>query len=191
MAADIPTIEPAELRAGDTWKWTKSLADYPASTPWTLKYRFKSAAGGFEITASASGDDFSVNHAASSTAAYAAGTYDWVAWVEGGASEKYTVGTGVVEVLPDLRTGTATAALDVRSHARKVLDAIEAWIEGRDLGVAEYEINVGGNSRRLKNIPMSDLIKLRNRYKAEVAAEDAARKLAAGIATGRKTQFRL
>lgn len=191
MAADIPTIEPAELRAGDTWKWTKSLADYPASTPWTLKYRFKNAAGGFEITASASGDDFSVTVGAATTTAYVAGTYDWVSWVEGGSSEKYTIGTGVAEVLPDLRTGTATAALDVRSHARKVLDAIEAWIEGRDIGVAEYEINVAGNSRRLKNIPMADLIKLRNRYKAEVAAEDAARKLAAGIATGRKIQFRL
>lgn len=187
MAADIPTTEPAALRAGDTWKWTKSLADYPASFPWTLKYRFKNAAGGFEITAVASGDDHAVTVPAATSAAYAAGTYDWVAWVEGGSSEKYTVGEGVAEILPDLRTGTATAALDARTHARKVLDAVETWLESRDPAVAEYEIA----GRRMKYIPLGELVKLRNRYKAEVEAEDAARKLAAGLATGRKIQFRL
>ena len=50
MAVDIPENEPDTLRAGDTWKWTRTLADYPASA-WTLKYRFKSAAGGFELEA--------------------------------------------------------------------------------------------------------------------------------------------
>jgi len=45
MAATIPSDEPARLRAGDTWKWTRTLGDYPAGT-WTLKYRFKNAAGG-------------------------------------------------------------------------------------------------------------------------------------------------
>ena len=72
MAADIPTSEPAELRAGDTWKWTKTLADYPASA-WTLKYRFKNAAGGFEIIAATAGSDYAITVAASTTTAYAAG----------------------------------------------------------------------------------------------------------------------
>jgi hypothetical protein len=118
MAADIPTNEPAELRAGDTWAWTKTLADYPASTPWTLKYRFKNAAGGFEITATASGDGYAVSVAAATTAGYAAGAYSWMAWVEGGASEKYTVDVGTVTINPDYRSGTATAAFDDLSHAR-------------------------------------------------------------------------
>jgi hypothetical protein len=34
VAADIPTTEPSELRVGDTWKWTRILADYPASFDW-------------------------------------------------------------------------------------------------------------------------------------------------------------
>ncbi len=187
MAADIPTTEPATLRAGDTWKWTKTLADYPASTPWTLKYRLKNAAGGIEITASASGDDYSVTVAAATTAAYVAGTYEWVAWVEGGTAEKYTVATGSIELLADLRTGTATAALDVRSHAQKMVDAIEAWLEGHDPAVAEYEIS----GRRMKYIPTAELIKLRQRYLLEVANEKARANLAAGLGGGRKIQFRL
>ena len=186
MAADIPTIEPSSLRSGDTWTWTKTLDDYPA-TAWTLKYRFKSAAGGFEIVATASGSDHAATVAAATSAGYAAGTYTWVAWVEGGTAEKYTVGQGSTEILPDYRNGLATVALDDRSHAAKTLAAIEAWIEGRDQGVAEYEIA----GRRMKYIPIGDLLKLRQRYQAEVAAETSRAAIAAGLGTGRKIQFRL
>lgn len=185
MAADIPTTEPVQLRAGDTWKWTKTLEDYPASV-WALVYQFKSAAGGFEVAASASGDDHAVTVDAATSAAVAAGQYAWMAWVESG-DEKYTVGSGTVQVLPDYRSGTATDALDDRSHARKMLDSIEAWLESRDPAVAEYEIA----GRRMKYTPIAELIKLRNRYANELAAEAAAQKLAAGIATGRRIQFRL
>ena len=188
MAADIPTSEPAELRTGDTWKWTKSLADYPASESWTLKYRFKNAAGGFEITASAAGDDYSVTVAAATTAGYAAGAYSWMAWVEGGTSEKYTVDTGTCTINPDYRSGTATAAFDDRTHARVVLDAIEAVLESRASKDQEaYEIA----GRSLKRTPIADLLKLRQHYKAEVASQVAAEAIANGLGTGRRIQFRI
>jgi hypothetical protein len=186
VAVDIPENEPDTLRAGDTWKWTRTLADYPASA-WSLKYRFKSAAGGFEITATASGDSYAITVAASTSAAYASGLYTWIAWVEGGTSEKYTVDSGHLTVNPDYRTGTATTALDDRSHARKTLAAIETWIESRNPGVAEYEIA----GRRMKYIPITDLLKMRAHYKAEVAAEDAAEAIRNGTGTGRRIQFRI
>ena len=187
MAADIPTSEPGELRAGDTWKWTKTLADYPASTPWTLKYRFKNAAGGFEITASASGNDYAVSVVAATTAPYAAGTYSWIAWVEGGTSEKYTVDTGVCTINPDYRAGTATAALDDRTHARIVLDAIEAVIAGRATKDQErYKIG----ERELWRTPIPSLLKLRQHYLAEVKAQQAAEAIKNGLQTGRRIQFR-
>lgn len=187
MAADIPTIEPSEVRAGDTWKWTKSLPDYPASA-WTLKYRFKNATTGFEITASASGDAYSVTVAAATTAAYASGSYSWIAWVEGGTSEKYTVDTGVCTVDPDYRSGTASVALDDRSHARKVMDSIEAVIEGRASKDQErYQIA----GRELIRTPIPILLKLRQHYKAEVDGQAAAEAIANGLATGRRIQFRL
>ena len=188
MAADIPTIEPTAARAGDTWKWTKTLADYPASGGWTLKYRFKHpTAAGFEIVASASGDDHAVSVTAATTAGYASGTFSWIAWVEGGSSEKYTVDTGVLAVNPDYRSGTATGLLDDRTHARKTLAAIESWIESKNPGVAEYEIA----GRRMKYIPLTDLLKLRQTYKNEVAAEDARAAIADGLGTPRRIQFRL
>lgn len=175
MAATIPSDEPARLRAGDTWKWTRSLADYPAGT-WTLKYRFKNAAGGFEITATASGTDHAVTVAAATTGTYTSGSYQWIAWVESG-SEKYTVDEGTLQVDPDYRGGTASAALDDRSHARKTLTALESWIESHDPAVAEYEIA----GRRMKYIPIKDLLMLLERYRGEVAREDDAARLAAGL----------
>lgn len=182
--ADIPTNEPTSARAGDTWKWTRTLADYPAGA-WTLKYRFKNATGYFEIVAGTSGTDHLVSVAAATTANYTAGSYTWMAWVEGGSSEKYTVDTGTLTVDPDYRSGTA--AYDGRSHARKMLDAIEAWLEARDPAVAEYEIA----GRRMKFIPIGELVKLRNRYGFEVRNEEAAAAIAKGEGLGRKIQFRV
>lgn len=181
---DIPANEPSSLRAGDTWKWTRTLADYPAGT-WTLKYSFKNATSYFEIVAGTSGTDHSVSVAAATTAAYVAGSYTWMAWVEGGTSEKYTVDTGTLEVDPDYRA--STAAYDGRSHARKMLDAIEAWLEARAPAVAEYEVA----GRRMKYIPIAELVKLRNRYGLEVRNEDAAAAIAKGEGLGRKIQFRV
>jgi hypothetical protein len=185
---DIPSNEPASLRIGDTWKWTRHFDDYPAAS-WTLKYRFKHAtlATGFEIVASTSGSDYAVTVTAATTGGYTAGKYTWIAWVEGGSSEKYTVDTGSTTLTPDYRAGTVTTALDDRSHPRKMLDAIEAWLESRDVAVAEYEIA----GRRMKYIPIADLIKLRSRYQNELAAADNAEKLAKGEGFGRKIQFRI
>ncbi len=183
---DIPDNEPASLRVGDTWRWTRTLADYPAGT-WALKYRFKNASGGFEVVATASGTDHDITVAATTTAGYTAGDYSWASWVEGGSSEVYTVETGKITLLPSYRAGVATAALDDRTHAQKALAAIEAWIESRDPGVAEYEIA----GRRMKYWSAADLIKWRQKYKAEVDAEINAVKLANGEGIGRKIQFRI
>lgn len=182
--ADIPAYEPAELRAGDTWTWTRSLAAYPAGT-WTLKYRFKSAAGGFEIVAAASGTDHLVSVAAATTAPYVAGDYTWIAWVESGA-EKFTVAQGSATVLPDYRAGLADVALDDRSHAQKMLDKIDAWLETRDPAVAEYEIA----GRRMKYIPITELIKLQDRYRADLSREKNAARLAAGLGSKSKLLVR-
>ena len=44
------------------------------------------------------------------------------------------------QVAEDLKRWFKLLALDDRNHARKMLDAIEAWLETRDIAVAEYEI---------------------------------------------------
>ena len=186
---DIPSNEPLELRAGDTWKWnrTDKVSDYP-SPAWTLKYRFKNQAGGFEITATADGSGgFSVSVDKTTTGAIAAGVYQWQAEVDNG-TERYTLERGgYLTVVADFFSGTAGAAFDSRTHARKVLESIEAVIEGR-ASKDQEEYQIAG--RMLKRTPIPDLLKLRQTYQAEVAGQEAAAKLADGLGGARKVQVR-
>ena len=180
--ADIPNIEPSSANAGDTWRWTRTLAGYPASAGWALSYTLINAAAKITINATASGADHAVTVAAGTTAAYAAGTYDWRARVSR-SGEVYTVGEGRLTV----RNAYAAATFDARSHARKTLDAIEAVIENRaSSAVAEYQIA----GRQLKNIPVSDLLSLRDKYRAEVKREEAATAVAAGLPDSRRVYVR-
>lgn len=78
-----------------------------------------------------------------------------------------TVATGTVIVLPDPVTA------DTRSHAEKVLEAIEALIEGRATkDVSSYSIA----GRSLTRLTPDELVKWRSFYKNEVAIQRAAGK---------------
>lgn len=185
MSTSIPTSEPQTLRAGDTWKWRREdLAAYPAGT-WVLKYRFKNAAGGFEVTASADGLNHSVTVAASTTAAYAAGTYDYVAWVAY-SGEEYTIGSGRIKVEPDLRGVSASAALDIRSPARKILEKLEVAMQARDPTLASYSIQTGNGSRTRTFATLAEVRIEYEHVRAEVAREDQAASIAAGNGNPRK-----
>jgi len=182
MVTENSTIEPLQVRVGDSWKWTRSFPDYPAGDGWALSYVLINASSKISISSSASGDDHSISVAPATTAAYAAGAYDWVARVTDGV-DVYSVGSGRITVLPSLSAATA----DLRSHSRKTLDAIEAVIEGRaSQDVLEYSIA----GRSLKRIPLTELLVLRDRYRAEVAREDAASRIAQGLPDSRRVFVR-
>lgn len=183
MSVTTPTTEPTRITAGDTLKWTRTLADYPASDSWVLTYTFINAAAKLPaIVAAASGDDHAVTVAAATTGAYPAGWYDWRA-VASKAGESYTVATGRAQVLP----GFGVATLDARSDARQALEAIEATISGRATSAtAEYEIA----GRKLKYIPIPELLVLRDALRRDVAAEDAALGIANGRADNRRIYVR-
>ena len=122
--AEPQAYEPEKLTAGVTWKWKKTLSDYPASE-WTLTYYLrKDGATATSFSAAADGDSYLVTVAAATTAAYASGIYDFIGWVIKG-TEKFEVFNSMIEVLPN---PTNASAYDPRSHARKVMELIEAAI---------------------------------------------------------------
>lgn len=180
--ADIPSIEPSSLTAGDTVKWTRSLSDYPAPT-WVLKYRLINAAGKIDITASASGSDHLVNVSAATSAGWTSGTYSWQAYVEGGSSERYTVGTGTLEIK---RNWAAEAAgYDTRSNARTILEQLEQAYEdycsnGQGL-VQRYTI--GGREMWFKS--SVDFIKAIEYWRNQANTERAAEQVALGLGNPR------
>ena len=99
MTAQTPTTEPTSLIAGDTAKWLKTLADYPATEGWVLTYTLISAASKISIVATPDGDKHLVNVAPSVTTTWAAGDYDYRAQVIKDA-DAYTVGAGRMTVQP-------------------------------------------------------------------------------------------
>lgn len=181
-----PTTEPASLVAGDTATWQKTLSDYPASAGWVLKYRLLNAAGKVDLTATASGDDHLISASAATTAGWAAGTYDWLAWVEK-AGERYTIGQGRIEITANL---AALNTWDGRSPARKIYEGLRAAYEARVTAgqgfVQEYEIA----GRRMKFSTSADWIKQLEYWQRQVTAEERAARLASGLGAGNRLLVR-
>lgn len=178
------SIEPTQLRAGLTWTWSRSFADYPAPT-WALKYWLKNADAHIDVTAGASGSDHLVNIVAADTRAFAAGCYDWIATVESGA-DVFQVGSGRIEVLPRIDTA---GVLDGRSGARRILEQLEAAYEAYSAGgvhVAQYTI--GDRTMQFKEA--GDFIKAIEYWRGRVAQEDATAQIAAGLGNPRRVFVR-
>jgi hypothetical protein len=157
---------PEKLIAGDSWAWERELPDYPAPA-WTLTYHFSNAAANFDITATASGTAHAAARTPAESGELTSGRYRWHARVTNG-TDSFTVEDGWLEVLPDPSSGAA----DWRSHARKMLDAIEATLEDSatktQLDLVSYSI--GGEVSLTRDREL--LLKLRAQYTLELADED-------------------
>jgi len=174
-----PTIEPQSARAGDTWRWTRSLSAYPATAGWTLKYRLLWADAAEEFSASPDGASFVVELSPVVTSSFAQGRAALFSWVEKGADatyERVSLGNQPLEILPNLAVADSH---DGRSHARIMLAAIESILEGRasagDLDTVRAAWGDVATERDAKQ-----LRELRALYAAQVSAEDAAEAAARG-----------
>lgn len=184
MSASIPIIEPTALRAGDTWRWRRELSAYPAPT-WELVYTLFSAAAVRTLTAEPDGSAHLISESPEDTAAAVAGRYDWVSHVSDG-TDRYQVGAGSIQILPNL---SEAASYDGRSHARRMLDAINATLESR-AGEGDLDLVRAAFGDRSSEWSLEQLIKLRAQYAAAVAEEEAAERLARGESSGRMLRVR-
>ena len=176
----IPTTEPNIIFAGDTLRWSKSLADYPADA-FALHYKLQPLTGGTAITlaATANGTDYSIAVSAAQSAGYASGDYRWTSYVLDIATglERTVIDSGALTIKPDPLTSTA----DLRSHARKTLDAIEAVLEG-EASVAQLKYTVDNKSLERRTFP--ELLQLRSFYLDEVRREEQAEAIRKGLSSG-------
>jgi hypothetical protein len=155
---------PSELHAGDTLTWRRSLVEYPASAGWQLAYTLVGSAAVVTFVAAAEGDDHVVNVPATTSAGYAPGDYTAQEFVTR-AGERFTVAQYRIRILADM--ASATAPVDTRSHAQKVLDSINAWLESKAPVAGEVQLG----DRRIRNYGIDELLKIRDRYVAEVNRE--------------------
>jgi hypothetical protein len=167
MAAEIPKTEPLEFRVGDTFKFKKWLTDYDPATD-TLGYTLVNSDHIYEITCTDNGDGyFLANVLPTVTRTWQPGTYAYQAHVTTG-SDRFTVGSGTIKLLPDLTRG----AVDTRSHVKITLDALEATLQGR---ATQDQLSYSINGRSISKIPATELIEWHSHYSAlyrqEVQAE--------------------
>jgi hypothetical protein len=162
---DIPTQIPKDIFVGDVLKWRRELDDYPADA-YTLTYYFSNAEKKFNIVATADGVVHNVSVAATVTTDYTAGRYRWYARADDGSDDIRTIEDGWLVVLPSPADQT-----DWRSHARKMLDAIEAALEGQadknQLDLLSYSLGVVSVSRDREL-----LYKARDKYLRELNNEE-------------------
>ena len=189
MTLPINTFEPDNVITGTSLKWTKTLSNYPASDGWILKYYMVGPSGKIEITASTSGDDFSVSVLPADTENYEPGIYQWVSFVEkltaGVVTERYAIESGSLEVIQD--PSTFATGVDNRSHAQRVLQSINTLLEGKALS-AEQSYSIAGRSISLMSI--RDLLLWKDYYELAVKTELDAEKVLKGEPTGRKVLTR-
>lgn len=160
---ETPTIAPTAATAGDSLAWLQSAGDYLPSDGWSLTVQFVGRAE--SVTATTSDGRFLVSVPTTLTAGLGKGAWQWVARVSR-AAERVTVAQGVLTLAaaPDGTQAVAT------THAARTLAAIEAVIENRaSADVLKYQIA----GRSLEKMPPADLLRWRNHYRAEVAAEAA------------------
>ena len=165
------TKEPNTLVLGDYWSWKRDdlATDYPVGT-YALTYEFHSDSGGggtkkFTLTAVEADDTYYIESASSTTTGYAVGDYVWEAYItKTSSSNRIMVDSGRTSITENLANTNA----DLRSHAKKVLDALEAVIENRAT-MDQSSMSIAGRS--LSRMSVDELLTFRNRYKAEYLKE--------------------
>ncbi len=183
-----PTQVPATLIAGDTWEWTRVLADYPASTHSAVWY-FEATACDvprrFSVAATVSGDTFVATVAAAVSAAQAPDRYQWRLVITRTAdSVRKTVEQGWVDVKPD---PASSGSADGRSTARVVLEMIETYLrDPTNLAASSYSL--GGRS--LSRWNRADLLVERDKWMQEIRSEEAVENMAKGLGNPRRLYVR-
>lgn len=167
-STNYPTSEPNELQLGDFWAWKRTdlSTDYPTAS-YSLSYEFNlvdgSTASNFTLTATESNDEYIIE--TSNTTSYTSGEYNWVSYITRSSdSARIKLSEGFTEIQENYATTTSS----VRSHAKKVLDAIEAVIENRAT-MDQSSMSIAGRS--LSRLTIDELLQFRDRYKAEYLKE--------------------
>lgn len=177
--AGVGNPEPVIFVAGDSVSWTKTASDYPAST-WTLVYYFNNlAAGQFDWTTTADGDDYQVSIPAADTDALSPGRWN-VAAVYSDGTDRATEQIGTIFILPN----PTKAGQDFRTSVQRKLEAAQAVLEGR---ATKDQESYSLEGRSLSRMPIKDLVWWVDRLAAEARAERDAFNRARGGSGSRRT----
>lgn len=174
----ILDFEPSVLVAGTAATWKKEYPDYTPSDGYTLAYYFRGNAAGasFNVVAetSDSGDYWEATITSVKTQGLPAGAYGWQAQISDGTN-KHVIGSGVLTLKANL--ADTSEPYDPRSQTKRILDAIEATIEGR---ATSDQVSYSIAGRSLTKMSPADLITWRSHYASLYAQEQREERAAQG-----------
>jgi len=170
-SANYPSQEPETLVVGDRWVWQRPdlVTDYPTDQ-YALTYEFHIDSGGggnhkFTITATETTTAYIVEVASTVTDNYTADQYKWYAFITRTSdSQRVAVDNGMTTLVANFADTNA----DLRTHAKKVLDAVQAVIENRAT-IDQSSFSIAGRS--LSRMSIDELFTVRDRYRAEYNEE--------------------
>jgi len=177
---------PKKFFAGDFVQWrldptTDVFGESISSPDWSVVYylRTNTNAEGATVNSSAYGTGFAFSIASTVTTNFDAGNWFYQAVANKSGQETQTIFSGSFEVLASRAYTGTPAALDGRTQLKKDLDAIDAAIRAIIEGGVVQEYKIG--SRDVKKYELSELIMLRDKYKAMVVREQKAQMIANGL----------
>lgn len=173
--------EPKIVYIGDSVAWRITDLSHTADE-WETCSVYLRGSGSAALVFTGSAVDNTSFDVTASISGSATGSFAWYIVFQSG-SIRETIPGGAVTVRPN----PSGSSYDPRSHARRVLDAIEAVLEGR-AALDQQAITING--RTLSRTPLADLLKLRGLYRDEVAHEEAALRISQGLGSGRKILVR-
>ncbi len=165
---------PEKLTAGFAWEWEETFPDFPASTFGlvVLLVLQSSAATKVTLNGTANGNAFTVLLPSATSTGMTAGTYKVITYATLG-SEEYFLSEKTITVAANPINSTG----DQRSHVQKVLDAINAVLEGR--AATEYSsITIDGSS--VASLTHSQLLDFKQKYEVMYSREKEKERIAAG-----------
>jgi len=175
---------PKQIYAGTTVKWRDDgsvgpLNESITSADWTLTYylRFNHTHEGHTVVGTSYGTGWEFSISATDSAAFNSG--DWYFYAEASkGAEKFTLGSGRLEVFASLAYTGQPGAFDGRTQAEQDLDAVTTAIRAIISDkAAEYSI---GN-RTFKRIDLAELRVRESQLKAIVVRERKAAMIANGL----------
>lgn len=158
-------ILPKTATAGLTFTALAIVPGY-CSLEWTLVAHLRGPQS-INLESECAGDEHKFTATAATTANWAPGVY-WYSVRATNGAEVIEVGSGEIEILPDL--ATVGDNYDGRSEAEIGLAAIDAVL-GKRATIDQQKYTI--NNRELWRTPIPELLKLRGLYLARVSRERA------------------
>ena len=172
---ETSTSLPALIVAGQTVKFIREYGDFLPADGWTASAYLTNSANSYTVTATDNGDGRHLFTASKATTAlYVAGSYKLTIQASTSA-EAYIAEVATVQIDPALGS-----AVDTRTHAKRVLDALEATLEGK---ATNDQLSYSIRGRSLSRMNPGELLEWRDKYKVEYKRELDAEKIANGMGT--------